>query len=249
MLTQKRQEEIVKLVQERGSITLQEMLEMFQTSESTIRRDITSLDKAGRLIKVFGGAVANNDQVSHLELSVSQKKEVDMEEKRQIAKYAASLVAPDDFVYIDAGTTTGQMLEYLTEKRATYVTNAVVHARGLVKKGFEVILIGGTLKGATEAVVGAEAVAQLKKYHFSKGFFGTNGIHPLCGFTTPDINEALLKEAAVKNTQSRGRFVLSASSKFGRISSVTFAGFDGVEILTDKRPEDIVWKKVDITEV
>lgn len=249
MLTEKRQEEIVKLVEDRGSITLQELLDMFQASESTIRRDITSLDKAGRLTKVFGGAVANRDHVSHLELSVSQKEEVDTEEKRQIAKFAASLVAPDDFVYIDAGTTTGQMLKYLTEEKATYVTNAVDHAKRLAVRGFHVILIGGMLKSSTEAVVGAEAVEQLKKYHFSKGFFGTNGIHPVSGFTTPDINEALLKEAAVKNTQPGNRYVLGARSKFGAISSVTFADFGGVTILTDEKPKETIWKKYDIREV
>ena len=249
MLTEKRQEEIVKLVQKRGSITLQELLEMFQASESTIRRDITSLDKAGRLTKVFGGAVANHDHVSHFELSVSQKEDVDIEEKRQIAEFAASLVAPDDFVYIDAGTTTGRMLEYLQETKATYVTNAVDHAKRLAQKGMQVILIGGTLKSSTEAIVGAEAVEQLKKYHFSKGFFGTNGIHPVYGFTTPDINEALLKEAAVKHTQSGNRFFLSASAKFGQTSSVTFSEFEGVTILTDKKPDEPVWKKLDIREV
>lgn len=249
MLTEKRQEEIVKLVEERGSITLQELLDLFQASESTIRRDITSLDKAGRLTKVFGGAVANGDHISHLELSVSQKEEVDKEEKRQIAKFAASLVASDDFVYIDAGTTTGRMLEYLTEKNATYVTNAVDHAKRLAMMGFQVILIGGMLKSSTEAAVGAEAVEQLKKYHFSKGFFGTNGIHPLSGFTTPDINEALLKEAAVQNTQAGNRFVLSTHAKFGQTSSVTFSGFEGVTVLTEKKPDDLIWKKYDIREV
>lgn len=58
MLTEKRQEEIVRLVQERESITVAELKDILQTSESTIRRDITSLDKEGRLTKVFGGAIA-----------------------------------------------------------------------------------------------------------------------------------------------------------------------------------------------
>ena len=93
MLTEKRQEEIVKLVQERESITVQELKEIFQASESTIRRDITTLDKAGRLTKVFGGAIALQDsRITNHELSVRQKQEMQTREKMAIAKYAASLI-------------------------------------------------------------------------------------------------------------------------------------------------------------
>lgn len=249
MLTEKRREEIVKLVEERGSITLQELLGMYHASESTIRRDITSLHESGKLTKVFGGAVANNEKVSHMELSVSQKEDVDREEKEMIAKHAASLIEPDDFVYIDAGTSTGKMIEYIQETNATYVTNAVDHAKRLAHRGFQVILIGGVLKGSTEAIVGTEAVNNISKYHFSKGFWGTNGVHPSDGLTTPDVNEALLKEAAISNTQPGFRFVLSAHQKFGKISSVTFAKLDQITVLTDRAPEENVWRKYDITVV
>ena len=114
MLTEKRQEEIVRLVQERESITVAELKDILQTSESTIRRDITSLDKEGRLTKVFGGAIAlRTAQIVNQELSVVQKQELQTTEKQAIAQYAASLIEPDDCVYLDAGTTTGWMLEYI----------------------------------------------------------------------------------------------------------------------------------------
>ena len=58
MLTEKRFEEILKLLDEKKSITVTEIKEMLNTSESTIRRDLTALDRAGKLVKVFGGAVA-----------------------------------------------------------------------------------------------------------------------------------------------------------------------------------------------
>lgn len=156
MLTEKRQEEIAKLVQERESITVQELKEIFQASESTIRRDITALDKAGKLTKVFGGAIALNDsRIVKQELPVCQKQEMQIREKMAIAKYAASLIEANDCVYIDAGTTTSWMLGYIKEKEATYVTNAVSHAKKLAEAGFHVILIGGELKGSTEAIIGA----------------------------------------------------------------------------------------------
>ena len=85
-----------------------------------MRRDITALDKAGKLTKVFGGAVALNHKVTAYEPTVAQKSELNKEEKKKIARYAASLIAADDFVYLDAGTTTGLMLEYLEGDRSHF---------------------------------------------------------------------------------------------------------------------------------
>ena len=122
MLTEQRFDIILKLLEERKSITVTELRELLDASESTVRRDITALDKAGKLTKVFGGAVALNHKVTAYEPTVAQKSELNKEEKKKIAKYAAGLITPDDFVYLDAGTTTGLMLEYLAGARAVFVT-------------------------------------------------------------------------------------------------------------------------------
>ena len=133
MLTEQRFDIILKLLEEKKSVTVTELRELLDASESTVRRDITALDKAGKLTKVFGGAVALNHKVTAYEPTVAQKLELNKEEKQKIAKYAASLITPDDFVYLDAGTTTGLMLEYLAGIRAAFVTNAVSHAQTLAK--------------------------------------------------------------------------------------------------------------------
>ena len=157
MLTKTRQKEILKLLENRGSVTLQELKDHLNTSESTIRRDLNTLDAQGKLVKVFGGAVAA-DNMSIRDEQVSRREEKNLEEKRLIARYAASLIQDDDFVYLDAGTTTGCMLDYISDTTtAVFVTNAPSHAQKLARKGMEVILIGGRLKQSTEAVVGEEA--------------------------------------------------------------------------------------------
>ena len=112
MLTEKRYEIILSLLEERKSITVPELKELLKTSESTIRRDLTALDNAGRLVKVFGGAVLAESGVTAAELSVAQKEDVNREEKEIIARYAASFIKANDFVYLDAGTTTGYMIEH-----------------------------------------------------------------------------------------------------------------------------------------
>lgn len=233
MLTEKRHEIILQLLRKKGSITVNEIKDELGISESTIRRDLNTLDEEGRLVKVFGGAVSVNYGFSGKEPTVSQKKEINLETKKSIARYAAALIEPDDFVYIDAGTTTGCMIDYIKEKRATYVTNAVTHARSLAIAGFRVILIGGELKGSTEAVVGSSAVEALKEYNFNKGFFGVNGISIKSGITTPDISEAAVKRMAAAHCSCK--YVLADSDKFDNISSVTFARLDEVKFITDSR--------------
>ena len=228
MLTEQRFDIILKLLEEKKSVTVTELRELLDASESTVRRDITALDKAGKLTKVFGGAVALNHKVTAYEPTVAQKSELNKEEKQKIT--------PDDFVYLDAGTTTGLMLEYLAGVRAAFVTNAVSHAQTLAKMGIRVYLIGGELKSSTEAVVGSQAMQMIQMYHFTKGFFGTNGITRREGFTTPDTSEAIVKSTAMK--QCKDVYILTDKSKFGEVSSVTFGGFTDAKILTEEIPEE-----------
>ena len=125
MLTEERLQGIERIVKEKGSASIPELMERMGISESTARRDLTLLDKQGRLQKVRGGAMIISDVYSTQEDTVLQKKDRNLEEKVEIAKYAASLIEPNDFVYLDAGTTTELMIDYLTEKDITCVTNAV----------------------------------------------------------------------------------------------------------------------------
>ena len=134
--------------------------------------------------------------------------------------------------YIDAGTTTDFLIDFLTEQDAVYVTNGIMHAKKLTQKGCIVYLIGGELKEATLALVGEEAMKTLGRYHFTKGFFGTNGITKEEGFTTPDVGEAQVKQTAVQQCQKS--YILADSTKFGNISAVTFAPFSGSVILTEE---------------
>lgn len=81
-----------------------------------------------------------------------------MEEKTAIAEYAATLVEDGDFIFIDAGTTTQKLIDFLPEKEVTYVTNGFIHAKKLAERNFKVYIPGGEIKLLTEAVVGADAL-------------------------------------------------------------------------------------------
>ena len=231
MLTQERYDRILTLLTEKKSITVNELVEMLDTSESTIRRDLNHLDKMNCLKKVHGGAVLIENDFSNIEYNVLEKSRVNTIEKKKIAAYAAKLIKKDDFVFIDAGTTTDYMVDFITEKQARYVTNGIIHGKKLASRGFDCIIIGGKIKSTTEAIVGIEAVSNIKKFNFTKGFFGTNAINNVSGYSTPDIEEAFVKEEAMKH--SKKSYVLTDDSKFNKTSSVTFGELQDATIITN----------------
>ena len=232
MLQNERQEKILARLRQNGSVKVTILAKDMDISESTIRRDINELDRRGRLKKVFGGAVAINRDMSPVETDVAQRTLINIREKDTIAEYAASMINDNDFVYIDAGTTTEKMIDYLDKKSVTYVTNGITHAKKLIQRGFDAYVIGGLLRPSTEAVIGAAAIEAVQKYNFTKCFMGTNGIDTESGFTTPDIGEAAVKTAVMK--KSYVSFVLADHTKFGLVSPVTFADIEEACVITDR---------------
>lgn len=230
MLTQERFDEIVRLVNRDGAVTVQELAQELATSESTIRRDLLQLDKLGRLNRVHGGATAATQIELPRERDMQEKYSRNIEAKRQIAAYAAKLIKPHDLVFLDAGSTTVQLADFLEEQQAVYVTNGITLAQRLAARGFKTMLIAGRVKATTDAVIGSEAAASLENYHFTKGFFGANGITLQAGFTTPDVEEARNKRAAMEHCRSC--YVLADTSKFDVLSNVTFGSLKQAVVIT-----------------
>ena len=247
MLTEERHAIILDTINRQHSVRLNELCELLGTSESTIRRDLTALDEKGLLTKVHGGAIAIHEKFSPVEHSMEEKSKLYTEEKEAIAKYAASLVEDGDFVFVDAGTTTEKMIDYLPEKKATFVTNGFVHAKRLAQRGFKVLVLAGEFKLSTEAVVGASCVLTLQNYNFTKSFMGVNAISVSSGLSTPDQSEASVKAAVVR--RSKKVYILADHSKFDQITSVTFSSLDKVTIITDKLTDSKFSAKATIKEV
>ena len=115
MLTEERHEKIMRLVNTSGAVSVQDLVSFLNISESTVRRDLLTLDREGRLRRVHGGATTLRDDSSYeadME-NLQDKYSIHMSDKRRIAQYAASLIKKDDFVYLDAGSTTEQMADFL----------------------------------------------------------------------------------------------------------------------------------------
>ena len=118
MLTEERYSKILECLNEYKTVTVTQLAEALNASESTIRRDLNSLATMKKIIKVHGGATVLNDSFNFSEHPVEAKEKMFSEEKAAIAKYAASTIRKNDFVFIDAGTTTDKMIDFITESSA-----------------------------------------------------------------------------------------------------------------------------------
>lgn len=247
MLTEERQREILKYLEEKNVVTVMELTKLLHTSESTIRRDLTFLDQQKRLKKVHGGATKLDREFLTTEYDMLTKTNLNQAEKERIGRYVASLIHKDDMVYLDAGTTTEKIIDYIEENRAIFVTNGIGHARKLMQKGIKTIVLGGELKGVTEAIVGAEAVESLRKYNFTKCFIGVNGISLEGGFSTPTADEACVKREAIR--RAFAAYILADHTKFSKTTAFTFAKLDEAVVVTDKKPSQKYLDAVIIKEV
>lgn len=237
MLAEERFALILDLLTEKRTATVQELCEALNASESTIRRDLTELDRQGRLNKVHGGATLPNGQFLADEPTMAAKESLAVSQKQSIAEAAAALITAEDFVYVDAGTSTLAMVRALSGPtlEAHYVTNGIAHARLLAQKSCHVCLPGGLLRPRTEAIIGAAAVTALQQFNFTKAFMGANGVAMEAGFTTPDPEEAAVKAAAIR--RARQIWFLTDDSKFGRIYPAVISALRDAAILTNRCPD------------
>ena len=132
MLTQERFEAIVKVVNRAGAVTVQNLAKALNTSESTIRRDLVQLDSLGRVRKVHGGATSVV-QLEAVQERCMQENIIAIWRLKADCRYATSLVHANDFIFLDAGSTTEQMADFLEETSAVYVTNGITLAQKLAQ--------------------------------------------------------------------------------------------------------------------
>ena len=192
MFTEERFNIILQELKTKGIVSVTELVKLLDASESTVRRDLNALHNEGLLKKIHGGAISIGDNTSKHDYKVNVRKTLNVEEKQLIAKKAASFITDYDVIFLDAGTTTELLIDYIETNNILVVTNGIVHAKKLLENGIKTFMLGGEVKAVTEAIVGSNAVEDLKKYNFSKGFFGSNGVSNKSGYTTPDINEAMV---------------------------------------------------------
>lgn len=214
---------------------MRDLVVRLKASESTIRRDLVELEKKNLLKRVHGGASLL--QHKRAELGMAEKSAKNIQAKKVLAARASTFVKDGSCIYLDAGSTTFELIPYLVDKDITVVTNGINHLEGLVDKQIQVYVLGGKMKAITKAIVGSQAIESIQHYRFDQCFMGVNGIHPELGYTTPDPDEALLKKYALQ--LSNQAYILADRSKFSEISFVQFAPIEAAAIVTNSLSKEL----------
>ena len=234
-MVNERWNKILDLLDKEGSLSLKDLMEHCDVSEATVRRDLTNLEAKNLLFRTHGGAIKRS-VARGSEDSVEMKRADFLQEKREVAKYICdNILQSGQTIYLDAGTSTYEMIERLRDRKLTVVTNSTYHLSKLINNKIHTIILGGTIKHSTQAVIGSVAIEQLKKYSFDMCFIGCNGIDENFGVTTAEENESFIKATALKN--SKKKYILADKSKFGHRKFQKFAELDDIIIVSYEVPE------------
>lgn len=233
MLEPERHQIILEALKVKNSVKLQELVELTNSSESTIRRDLIQLEQDKFLKRVHGGAARLQGKLQ--EPSMTEKSSKNLQAKRQIAQYAGGLVNEGDCIYLDAGSTIYEMIPFLPDN-IVVVTNGLSHASELLEKNIKTFLIGGFAKPTTKAMIGRGALDSLEHYRFDKCFMGVNGIHSQFGYTTPDPEEAMVKQLAI--SLSSEAYVVADESKFSEVAFAKITDLHLATIITNELDPD-----------
>lgn len=231
MYPEERQQAIAAQVLSRGRASVAELAQAYDVTTETVRRDLAVLDRAGVLRRVHGGAVPVR-ALHVVEPGVDEREITRADHKEAIARAATEfLPLPGATVLFDAGTTTAKVAALLpADRELVVVTNSVpIAARLAAMPSINLQLLGGRVRGLTQAAVGEPVLRSLDALRVDIAFIGTNGISVRHGLSTPDSDEAAVKRAMVRCANYV--VVLADSSKIGREEFVSFAPIDSVDAL------------------
>lgn len=235
---------IAQMVQENGKVLLVDLVEKFQLTETSIRRDLTLLEANGRLKRMHGGAVSlpGNSRTD----SFSEKMQLHIKSKQHIGKVAAEMIHTGDVLLLDSGTTTLQVVRQIppslrSGNSITMVTNSLPIAQEVLTWPLpNLIVLGGLYMPDYQATVGPQTLNQLRELTADRVFLGVDGLTILGGATTANILMAEVDRMMVE--RSRQVVLVTDSSKLGRIGFVPIKPVSAIHtIITDTyAPDDIV---------
>ncbi|OCN04904.1 DeoR family transcriptional regulator [Erysipelotrichaceae bacterium MTC7] len=232
MLKRERLLKITNIVNEQGIVTVTDIMEELHVSDMTVRRDLDELEKAGKLLRIHGGAQSLTFSLDH-ELSHLEKTTVQFIEKQQIVRYANSIIQEGETIFLGPGTTIEMLADKVKGRNIRVITNSYPVFETLINhKPTEVILTGGEYRSNTGAFVGPITNSILFKFKYTKAFIGCNGI---CNneITTYSLEEGEAQAIALNN--SRNKYLLADYKKFNREDFyVYYKLHDFDTLITDK---------------
>lgn len=240
MFANERYELIKKRLKQSGAVTVSELTAEFGVSTETIRRDLLTLEKAGALSRVHGGAIAQ----AHLKPagSFNTRRDEHRAEKYELSMRAAELICEGDIIAVDAGTTAIEFAEVLKSLPIRFVV--ITHSLSVFNiisecDNIETILIGGTYDKTENAFCGLLTQESLCRLHVSKAFIFPTGISLSRGVFDFHMNLTNVQHALLKIADKI--IFLADSSKFEKTSLVKLCDLspDHIYVTDSELPESI----------
>lgn len=235
----KRIDEIISYIYENKNVTLKELCEKFQMSMNTIRRDLDEImSTQNDIIKTYGGITVQNKKEL---IPFSQRNISNPTLKESIAKKACEFVQHGDTIFLDSGTTTMYMVDYLKDlDNITIFTHSLeVIMRAVPYENLNVISLPGILNRKTFSFTGTTVVESLAGYNIPKAFMASTGISSTNGATNSSMAEFNIKSHIITNTQQL--FLLVDHTKFDVVSLMTYAPLNKFDyLITDQNPSQSI---------
>lgn len=220
--------DIEKFIALNERVSMDELVEHFNVSMNTIRNDIKYLVKKGTVMKVYGGVERKETSLqTEFDIRDTQNKAA----KELISQYAASLIHEGDVIFCDSGTTIRYLLNHLDENLSfTLIThNLELINTAMDNPAIDVISLPGLLARNTRSFLDQNTVKLLKKYNISKSFISTRAISVDGELTNSSELECEIKKTAIQ--QSKQKYLLCDTSKFGKASLLSFYQIDKMDLV------------------
>lgn len=242
MFIHERRYKIVEFLNKVEKAAIEEIMENFDISKSTARRDLIYLETRNLIKRTHGGALKN--KFFEYEFTLNEKRDLNLDKKKKIAQIAKKFIQDEDVIYISGGTTTLELAKILYGfKDLVVFTNAINILLELINKDIKIRLLGGNFRKRTFSMVGQDTIDQMKRYNFKKSFIGANGITVEEGITTPNELEAKVDREVV--LRSKETFLLADYSKFGAVAFSVICRIDEVDcIITNKEINPNLVKRI-----
>ncbi|MDO4626644.1 MAG: DNA-binding transcriptional repressor [Pasteurellaceae bacterium] len=234
MKPKERQQAIIEFLQHNGKTAVDKLASFFNLTSTTIRKDLTALEKEERVLRTYGSVVLVTHS-NEIDLPIINKTNINIEIKKKIAARAADLISNGDSIIIDTGSTALQLVPFLANlDNLTIMANSlhIINALVNLNSNHELLICGGTYRPKSSSFHGILAESTFDKFSFDKLFIGTDGFDLELGLTT--FNEVHGVSKAMCNA-AREVIVLADSTKFNRRSPNVVCPLEKINtIITDK---------------
>lgn len=226
MSQKKRHQQIITKLNIEGQVFVKELASSFGVTEDCIRKDLTLLEKAGKLKRVHGGAV--NVRINPHHTNVSERVELYSEEKKCIASKAVNELEGGYVIFLDISTSNLEIAKIIFEKNIplTIVTNMIdIMQIYRQNSAVRLIFLGGDFNQAKDGFVGSLTNYLIEQYRFDISFIGVVGIdleHNV--ITTYETNDGITKKTAIK--ASKKAYMVGESAKLNQDGNYAYATLD-----------------------